>query len=222
MLTSGFALYLIIKPPILVFLGNQILWFHRLTAYNQRDVLGQNDDHRDKGYIKVTFYFYQVAELLVVSSIENLLEKIPFIYIVIAVFNFQIRTINKGLGCPFVGLTAVTKELLLSDTVFLTMAVITLVYVVHSFINILRQKEKLHLLHYLAVFIEVLLLGYERLAETSLKLMHCVSIGPRKWLFIDANVPCMQWWQYLLLAYLHYCFCGSLHGCSLLWILQAI
>ena len=201
-LTTGLALYLIIKPPILVFLGNQILWFYPLKAYNQRDDLGQNYGHRDRGFIKITFYFYQAAELLVVSSLENLLEKIPFIYIVFAVFNFQVRTINKGLGCPFVGLTAVTKELLLSGTVFLTMAVIALVYVVHSFINVLRRKEKPHLLHYLAVFMEVLLLGYERLAETSLKLMHCVSIGPRKWIFIDANVPCMQWWQYILLAYI--------------------
>jgi len=32
--------------------------------------------------------------------------------------------------------------------------------------------------------------------------MHCISIGPGKRLFIDANVPCMQWWQYLLLAYI--------------------
>ena len=127
-----------------------------------------------------------------VSSIENLLGKIPFIHIVIAFFNFQVRTINKGFGCPFVGLTAVTKELLLSGTVFLTMADIALVYVVHSFINILRRKEESHLLHYLAVFMEVLLPGYERLAETSLKLMRGVSIGPRKRLFIDANIPCMQ------------------------------
>ena len=201
-LTTGLALYLIIKPPILVFLGNQILWFYRRKAHNQREDLNQNDDHRDRGYIKITFYFYQAAELLMLSSIENLLVKIPFIYIVIAVFNFQVRTINKGLGCPFVGLTAVTKELLLSGTVFLTMADIALVYVVHSFINILRRKEKPHLLQYLAVFMEVLLLGYERLAETSLKLMHCVSIGPRRWLFIDANVQCMQWWQYILLAYI--------------------
>lgn len=201
-LTTGLALYLIIKPPILVFLGNQILWFYPLKAYNQRDDLCQKDVHKDRGFIKITFYFYQAAELLVVSSIENLLAKIPFIYIVFAVFNFQVRTINKGLGCPFVGLTAVTKELLLSGTVFLTMAVIALVYVAHSFINVLRRKEKPHLLHYLAVFMEVLLLGYERLAETSLKLMHCVSIGPRKWIFIDANVPCMQWWQYILLTYI--------------------
>ncbi|KAL9973697.1 hypothetical protein ACROYT_G020185 [Oculina patagonica] len=53
----------------------------------------------------------------------------------------------------------------------------------------------------MAAIMDVLLLGYERLAETSLKLMHCVPIGSEKWLFIDANVPCMQWWQYILLAY---------------------
>ena len=54
----------------------------------------------------------------------------------------------------------------------------------------------------MAVVMEVLLLGYEILAETALKLMNYVSIGSGKWLFIDANVPCMQWWQYLLLAYI--------------------
>ena len=32
--------------------------------------------------------------------------------------------------------------------------------------------------------------------------MHCVSIGSRKWLFIDGNIPCLQWWQYILLAYI--------------------
>ena len=54
----------------------------------------------------------------------------------------------------------------------------------------------------MAVVMEVLLLGYESLAETALKLMNCVSIGSGKWLFIDVNVPCMQRWQYLLLAYI--------------------
>lgn len=69
----------------------------------------------------------------------------------------------------------------------------------------------------MAVFVEVLLLGYERLAETSLKLMHCVSIGSGKWLFIDGNVSCFQWWQYILFAYVSVfvmpfimvLFCGS-------------
>jgi len=66
----------------------------------------------------------------------------------------------------------------------------------------IRRKEKPALIHYMTVVMEVLLLGYERLAETSLTLMQCVSIRSEQRLFIDANVPCMQWWQYLLLVYI--------------------
>ncbi|KAL9973706.1 hypothetical protein ACROYT_G020194 [Oculina patagonica] len=204
LITTGLALYLLIKPPILGFLANQILWFRRKEEDHEKDDLGGFHQHSgaDNGYIKITFYFYQVAELLMVGSIESLLEKLPFIYTVIAAFNFQVRTINHGIGCPFPGMTAVSKQLVLSGTVFMTMTDIVLIYCVHCVFNTLRRKEKPALIHYMAVVMEVLLLGYERLAETSLKLMQCVSIGSTKRLFIDGNVPCMQWWQYVLLAYI--------------------
>ncbi|KAL9973718.1 hypothetical protein ACROYT_G020206 [Oculina patagonica] len=204
LLTTVLALYLLMKPPILGFLANQILWFRRKEEDHEKDDLGGFHQHSgaDNGYIKITFYFYQAAELLMVGSIESLLEKLPFIYTVIAAFNFQVRTINHGIGCPFPGMTAVSKQLVLSGTVFMTMTDIVLIYCVHSVFNTLRRKEKPALIHYMAVVMEVLLLGYERLAETSLKLMQCVSIGSTKRLFIDANVQCMQWWQYVLLAYI--------------------
>ena len=80
------------------------------------------------------------------------------------------------------------------------MADIALIYFVHCVINMITRNQKPSLFHYMAVIIEVLLLGYERLAETCLKLMTCVSIGSEMRLFIDANVTCMQWWQYLVLA----------------------
>ena len=205
LLTVALVLYLLIKPPTLSFLGTQILWFNRKEENQSSDDLGVVEDppeHSDSGYMKITFYFYQVAELLMVGSIEERFQKIPFMYFLIAAFNFQVRTINKGIGCPFVGLTAVTKQLLLSGTVFLAMTEVVIIYGVHSVINMIRRKEKPALIHYMAVLMEVLLLGYERLAETSLTLMQCVPIGSGKRLFIDANVPCMQWWQYLLLAFI--------------------
>ncbi|KAL9973690.1 hypothetical protein ACROYT_G020176 [Oculina patagonica] len=204
LLTFTLVLYLLKKPPMLSFLGTQILWFKKRVEDHTRDELSLVEDceHSDSGYIKITFYFYQAAELLMVGSIEDCLHKIPFINIVIAAFNFQVRTINRGIGCPFVGLTAVTKQLLLSGTVFVTMSEVIIVYGVHAVINKITRKEKPPLIHYMAVVMEVLLLGYERLAETSLTLMHCVSIGSGKWLFIDANVPCMQCWQYFILAYI--------------------
>lgn len=141
LLTTGLALYLLLKPPILVFLGNQILWSRR--EENHQDDLGRGDQNSssDTGYIKITFYFYQAAEILMVGSIESLLEKMPFIRTVIAAFNFQVRTINRGIGCPFVGLTAVTKQFFLSGTVFITMADVVLIYCVHSLINMLRRKK---------------------------------------------------------------------------------
>ncbi|KAL9973712.1 hypothetical protein ACROYT_G020200 [Oculina patagonica] len=203
-LTTGLALFMLIKPPILGLLANQILWFRRNEENSGKEDLGaiHKQSGGGTGFIKITFYFYQAADLLMVSSTENLLDKMSFIYPVIAAFNFQVRAINNGMSCPFVGVTAVTKQLVLSGTVFITMTDIVLIYCVHCVFNTLRRKEKPALIHYMAVVLEVLLLGYERLAETSLKLMHCVSIGSAKKLFIDANVPCMQWWQYFLLAYI--------------------
>ena len=203
MFTIGLVLYLLIKPPILGFLAHQILWYKRKDIQLE-DNLGEvrNRRHYESGYIKITFYFYQVAEILIDGTTESLFEKVPLTYLVVSAFNFQITTINDRIGCPFSGLTAVTKELLLSATVSMAMADVLLIYCVHVFINICRRKEKPKLSHYVAVLVEVLLLGYERLAETSLKLMHCVSIGSRKWLFIDGNVQCLQWWQYIILAYI--------------------
>ena len=203
-LTITLAIYLLTKPPILRTLGKQILWFKKSDEDQPGEGSDFNDggEHSESGFLKITFYFYQAAETLIVGSVEDLVGKIPLIHFVISVYNFQVQSINQGLGCPFAGLTAVTKELFLSGTVFLTMANLVLIYVVHHVISMFMGKGKPSLIRYMAVVMEVLLLGYERLAETALTLMHCVSIGSGKWLFIDANVPCMQWWQYLLLAYI--------------------
>ena len=203
-LTIILAFYLLTKPPILRTLEKQILWFKKSDEDNPGDGSDFNGggEHSENGFLKITFYFYQAAETLMVGSVEELIGKVRFIHFVISVYNFHVQSINQGLGCPFAGLTAVTKELFLSGTVFLTMANLVLIYVVHHVVNIFMGKGKPSLIRYMAVVMEVLLLGYERLAETALKLTHCVPIGSGKWLFIDANVPCMQWWQYLLLAYI--------------------
>ena len=200
LLTIMLSLYLLRKPPTLSFLVNQIIWFRKKESQRDDSASHQHDPHTDNAYIKITFYFYQAAELLIVGCKERLLKKVPYMYAVTAAFNFKLRTLNEGLGCPFAGLTSVTKQLVLSGTVFLTMADIALIYFVHCVINVITRNQKPSLFHYMAVIIEVLLLGYERLAETCLKLMTCVSIGSEMRLFIDANVTCMQWWQYLVLA----------------------
>ena len=60
---------------------------------------------------------------------------------------------------------------------FMTIANLSLIYGVHHVVNIVMGKEKPSLTHYMAVVMEVLLFGYESLAEMALKLMNCVAIG---------------------------------------------
>ena len=200
--TTGIAFYLLIKPPVLTFLGRQILWFAKRQGYSVIEDSGPVSSHSDKGYLKITFYFYQAAELLIIGSVEDLRHKLPFAISTVDGFNFNVGTFHRVIDCPLAGITAVTKELLLSGTVFLTMAELVVIYGLHVAFNKIRRKQNPSLIHYMAVVIELLLLGYVRLAQTSLKLMHCVSIGSEKRLFIDAEFVCWQWWQYILLTYI--------------------
>ena len=199
-----FALYVIFKPPIFSLLYQQSLWFTKKTK-NVRKQSSANEDSSDKhdaGYLKIVFYFYQVAELVMVKSPENTLRMVPFIPPVIALFNFQVKTMDGSIGCPFPGLDAVTKELFMCLKFLATLLSIGFIYAIHRFISKLFYLPDPSLPLYLAVALETLLLGYETLADTTLKLMHCVPIGQDWRLFMEGNIQCWQWWQYLLIVFI--------------------
>ncbi|RMX61169.1 hypothetical protein pdam_00005651, partial [Pocillopora damicornis] len=198
------SLYLVFKPPIFPWLYRQCLWFRKKSNSSQRQAAPHegNDEEHDAGYFKTIFYFYQVAEILMIKSPEAALHIVPFVTPVIALFNFQIRTINGSIGCPFPGFNVVTKELFLCLKFLATLLSIAIIYAIHRVISRFRHIPKPSLTLYLAVVLETLLLGYETLADTSLKLMHCVPVG-REWrLFIDGNIPCWQWWQYMQIVFI--------------------
>lgn len=199
-----FALYIVFKPPIFSLLYQQSFWFTK-KAENVRQQSPANEDNSEKhnaGYLKIVFYFYQVAELVMVRSTKNIRHMVPFLPPVIALFNFQVKTINGSIGCPFPGLDAVTKELFMCVKFLATLLCIGFIYVIHRFISKSFFLTAPSLPLYLAVALETLLLGYETLADTSLKLMHCVPIGQDWRLFIDGNIQCWQWWQYLLIVFI--------------------
>ena len=203
--TTAMAVYLLTKPPILSFLWKQIFWFRKREGYTAIGGLdGTMDENSESvGYVKIVFYFYQAAELLMVGSAEHLFhDKIPFVLSIIQVFNFEIQALQRPIDCPFAGLTAVTKELLLSGTIFLILAELVTIYCLHFAFNKIRKNEGPSVFHFIAVIVELLLLGYERLAESSLNLIHCFPVGKEKRLFIDAEIVCWQWWQYVLLTYI--------------------
>jgi len=199
-----FALYVVFKPPIFSLLYQQSLWFTTKTknVCQQSSANEDNNDKHDAGYLKIVFYFYQVAELVMVKSPENTLHMVPFIPPVIALFNFQVKTMDGSIGCPFPGLDAVTKELFSCLKFLATLLSIGFIYTIHRLISKSFYLPAPSLPLYLAVALETLLLGYETLADTSLKLMHCVSIGEDLRLFMEGNIQCWQWWQYLLIVFI--------------------
>ena len=200
----AFALYLVFKPPVFTWLYRQGVWFRSTSNSNSR-LEAPNGDSRDKhdaGYLKITFYFYQVADILIITSKETTAHVIPFVTPIVALFNFQVKNFKGSIGCPFPGFTVVTKELFFSLKFLATLLSIPLIYAIHRAISRFRPIPKPSLRLYLAVVLETLLLGYKTLADTSLALMHCVPVELEWRLFIDGNIQCWQWWQYLQIVFI--------------------
>ncbi|PFX30609.1 hypothetical protein AWC38_SpisGene4559 [Stylophora pistillata] len=139
-------------PPIFPWLFRQCLWFREKSNSSQRHAALHegNDEEHDAGYLKTIFYFYQVAEILMIKSPEEADHIFPYVTRIIALFNFQVKTINGSIGCPFPGLNVVTKELFLGLKFLATLLSIAMIYAIHRVISRFRHIPKPSLKLYLA------------------------------------------------------------------------
>ena len=200
---AAFAVYIVFKPPIFSELLKYSLWFKYKPGFsNLHQTSSEENKEHDSGYLKIIFYFYQVAELVMIRSPEKTFHLVPIIPPIMAIFNFQVKSLNGSIGCPFPGLTAVTKELFKCMKFLGTLLSIGLIYVLHRATSETLYSAPPSMKLYLSVALETLLLGYERLADTSLKLMHCVPIDKDWRLFVDGTIQCWQWWQFLLTSFI--------------------
>ena len=201
-LTLGYivvlALYLVFKPPIASHIYRQIFWFQNQVESNHAN----NYAHHTEGYIKIVFYFYQIAELLLLSNYPDIVSTVVFITPVVALLNFQMQFFTWFIGCLLKGLTVVTKEIFLSLKVPATIFCILPIYLIHRTICCVRRTRVPSVALYLAVALETLLLGYENMTETSLMLLHCVPMGSSWRLFYDGNIQCWKSWQIIFVAYI--------------------
>ena len=200
---AAFAVYIVFKPPIFSELLKYSLWFKYKPGFsNLHQTSSQENKEHDSGYLKIIFYFYQVAELVMIKSPEKTFHLVPIIPPIMAIFNFQVKSLNGSIGCPFPGLTVVTKELFKCMKFLGTLLSIGLIYVLHRATSRSLHTAPPSIKLYLAVALETLLLGYERLADTSLKLMQCVPIDKDWCLFVDGTIQCWQWWQFLFTSFI--------------------
>ena len=197
--------YLVFKPPLFQKLYVNIFWWKSTSTPQaaSSEMGGTNaPPPHSGGYLKIAFYFYQVADILLVYPVSQVSERFPIIIPIVGMFTFQVRAFDHKFGCPLTSLSVVAKELFLSLGFFVVLLCIALIYLGHHIISHFSNRiKKPHAITYWVVAMETLLLGYETLAETSLKLLQCVRIGAEWRLFHDGNVRCLQWWQYIFLAY---------------------
>ena len=203
--------FLLLKRPLLFeFLWKNIVWFRRRDGSNSPRYTtlsdlnsGNGKAHFDHAVMKTIFYFYQIVELLLIAtSSEDLMNRVKFVRPFVSVFNFKIQSWNEKFGCPFPGLTAVTKQLFTSAKVFATITCIAITCLIHKALSCIGYIRRPRFSLYLAAGVETLLLGYERLTEVSLSLLKCVPVHSESRLFLDANIHCWQWWQYVLISYI--------------------
>ena len=188
------AFYFTFKPPIVPWMKRQVLWFKTRDTTDE-----ENEFHR--GYLKIIFYFYQAANLLLVSSTSLRIFRTMFAEILVGIFNFQLRVSSGGLICPVPGITVVTKQLFSVSHVFGTCLMIGIIYVVHWGVQKFRGREVPFAGPYIGGILQTMLLGYTTLASVSFDLLRCVPIGSEKRMFYDGNVECFQWWQYMLIVF---------------------
>ncbi|CAH3177515.1 unnamed protein product, partial [Porites evermanni] len=191
---SLMAFYLTFKPPIIPWIMRQIKWF-------KTNDTPDGESKSDGGYVKIIFYFYQAADLLLASNTSLRFVEGKSKDILVGVFSFRQSFSSNGLICPFPGLTVVTKQLFSASYVFGTCLMIGVFYFLHKGVQRCRKKEAPTFSPYMAGILQTMLLGYKTLASVSFELLRCVPIGSEKLLFLDGNIVCFQWWQYILIAY---------------------
>ena len=192
---SLMALYFTFKPSMVSWIKRQILWFKEHEPANP-------NDNFDGGYVKIIFYFYQVANLLLVSNSPGSLIKTKLLEPIVGLFNFQLKLSSTGLICPFPGLTVVTKQLFSASHVCGTFLMIGIFFVLGWGVQKVRGQGAPSVGPYTGGVLQTMLLGYTTLASVSFSLLRCVPIGSEKRLYYDGNIACFQWWQYILIAFI--------------------
>ena len=157
------------------------------------------------GYLAIIFYFYQIARLLLSSDWLEQFQNIEAVQAVIDFFNFEPSiSVVVDFGCPFPGLTPLTKKIFKISPVFAVLLAIWITFGLHWIIRYARNRlrDVPFLPSYLAATMETLLLAYSAVANVGFSLVRCVPLGSETRWFYNGNVKCLQWWQYLAIFFI--------------------
>ena len=172
---------------------------------------------RFSGFIKITFFFYQIEALFSLSQLsegsgDNVHRIIWGIREVCSsLFNFKVTGMyhNTQSLCPYSGQEPVTKEffkmIFMSYIITILGLLALLLSLCRSNPNVeeIEQSKTSFRTRILCSLLETLILGYAVLTTSCMSLLRCKSLDNiGKVLYIDGNITCYTWWQVVLFALL--------------------
>lgn len=194
----AFSFFLLRKSSIICYARRILPWARKRAAVSDLTSDGS-------GYVKVIFYFYQVAGLVFVSKDSEMhLAENYLLLPVMGWFDFKAIGLKGGLVCSFLGLTVVSKIFLQTSQVFAALFGVLLIFVVNGAKRKIQRKRPVFppADQYLAATVDCLLLSYSTLALSALKALNCVPIQSTSRFFYDGNIQCWTWWQKLCAVFI--------------------
>ena len=209
------AIFFITDPPIVPFLVKHIFWFRRATSEEGKSATNENSNERQNsrkgagnsrsGLLDVVFYFYQAVGLLIFGTTGQTVKSASLTPLVKGIFNFRTHSSSIGLGCPFAGLSVITKELFYTFVVFTLLFCVFIIYGARQIWAKARSSRQPSFAPHLSAATHIALLGYTSLATSAFKLLTIVMMRSGNDIeirsFFDGNIIFFTWWQCVLLVY---------------------
>ena len=168
----------------------------------QPDIQQPQNEATLSSFIKICFYFYQVESVLNMQVSDTELGIIKHLrHLMRNIFIFKFAA-NGSSSCFKSDATPVEKILLRLGLIGVILAVFVSLYTASLLIERLllrRSNGKKFSNRILPTLFEVLLQGYAILVFATFKLIKCVDVNGKSYLYVQGTVQCYAYWQYLFI-----------------------
>ena len=186
---------------------------------NAASIVGQNSAGGPNnsvvgGLLKILAFYYQVDVLFNFyerKTMDNMLLSIK--EALFSIFNLSpIGSNLSAVGCPFRSLNVVNKFFLRAALPLVIFVLAGVIYCINVAVRYVRRWSVLHLdiskkqsfqARLSCSILQIIILSYSAVTYNLFSLVTCVSLEDgRKILFVDGNISCYRWWQFILFAFI--------------------
>ncbi|XP_057311063.1 uncharacterized protein LOC130648940 [Hydractinia symbiolongicarpus] len=156
------------------------------------------------GVTTIVFFFYQIERLLRIKQHDQRKSDIlsEFRKAITSALNFEFISTKFLNICARENLTTIGKEFI-QTAAFPT--AITLLFTLHFCSKrcffMWTRHEPYFQIKIRSCLIQLALLGYTGISSFCIKMMNCVNINDTHYLYIQGDVVCYSWWQYLIMVF---------------------